>query len=76
MAFVNLVAAGWNQLTEWRRREQAYAELMSLDDRSLADIGIHRSQIPAIVEGMDRCAGRAAERVPASRARIARRQVV
>jgi len=24
---------------------------MSLDDRSLADIGIHRSQIPAIVEG-------------------------
>jgi hypothetical protein len=27
-------------------------DLMALDDRSLADIGIHRSQIPGIVEGV------------------------
>ena len=30
----------------WRRRQAAYEELSSLDDRSLADIGITRSDIP------------------------------
>jgi uncharacterized protein YjiS (DUF1127 family) len=30
----------------WRRRQAAYEELNSLDDRSLADIGITRSDIP------------------------------
>jgi len=30
----------------WRRRQAAYEELSSLDDRSLADIGIRRSDIP------------------------------
>jgi uncharacterized protein YjiS (DUF1127 family) len=30
----------------WRRWQQAYDELASLDDRSLADIGITRSEIP------------------------------
>jgi uncharacterized protein YjiS (DUF1127 family) len=51
MFFVSLFAAARNAVSEWRRRQQAYGELMSLDDRSLADIGIHRSEIPAIVEG-------------------------
>jgi uncharacterized protein YjiS (DUF1127 family) len=51
MFFVSLFAAARNAFTEWRRRQQAYSELMALDDRSLADIGIHRSEIPAIVEG-------------------------
>jgi len=37
-------------LVEWRQRQRAYAELSSLDDRSLADIGIHRSQISGLVE--------------------------
>jgi uncharacterized protein YjiS (DUF1127 family) len=32
----------------WRRRQAAYEELNSLDDRSLADIGISRSDIPHI----------------------------
>ena len=32
-------------------RERAYRELMSLDDRVLADIGISRDQIPAVVAG-------------------------
>jgi uncharacterized protein YjiS (DUF1127 family) len=32
-------------LAGWRRRQRAYAELFSLDDRSLADIGITRSEI-------------------------------
>ncbi len=34
---------------EWRQRQQAYAELAQLDDRSLADIGITRSEIPYIL---------------------------
>ena len=33
---------------EWRRRQAAYDELNALDDRSLADIGITRSDIPYI----------------------------
>lgn len=50
MYVVSLVAAAKNALSDWRRRQQAYAELSALDDRSLADIGINRSQIPALVE--------------------------
>jgi uncharacterized protein YjiS (DUF1127 family) len=33
----------------WRRNEQAFAELSSLDDRSLADIGITRAEIPYVL---------------------------
>jgi uncharacterized protein YjiS (DUF1127 family) len=51
MFLINLLAAAKNALADWRRRQLAYAELSALDDRSLADIGIHRSDIPAIVEG-------------------------
>ena len=51
MFVVNLLAAAQNALSDWRRKQQAYAELSALDDRSLADIGINRAQIPAIVEG-------------------------
>lgn len=29
----------------WQQRRRAYAELASLDDRALADIGISRSEI-------------------------------
>ena len=36
-------------LAGWRRRQRAYAELYSLDDRSLADIGITRSEIPYVL---------------------------
>ena len=52
MSVINIFVAARNALSEWRRRNAAYAELMSLDDRSLADIGIHRSQIPALIEGV------------------------
>ncbi len=31
---------------DWRRRQTAFDELSALDDRSLADIGISRSDIP------------------------------
>jgi uncharacterized protein YjiS (DUF1127 family) len=49
MSIVNLFVAARNAIADRRRRQRAYAELTGLDDRSLADIGIHRSQIPAIV---------------------------
>ncbi|HEX3954088.1 MAG TPA: DUF1127 domain-containing protein [Stellaceae bacterium] len=51
MSLVNLFVAARSAMSGWRRRQQAYGELMSLDDRSLADIGIHRSEIPAVIEG-------------------------
>jgi uncharacterized protein YjiS (DUF1127 family) len=53
MSLINLFVAARKGLGEWTRRHRAYDELMALDDRSLADIGIHRSQIPALVEGFD-----------------------
>ena len=45
--FQKLVAA----LRAWRERELAYQELMSLDDRTLADIGIRRADIPYVIAG-------------------------
>ncbi|HXE16377.1 MAG TPA: DUF1127 domain-containing protein [Stellaceae bacterium] len=37
------------RLDEWRKYQQAYRELASLDDRALADIGVTRSEIPFIL---------------------------
>ena len=52
MSLINLFVAARNGWSGWRARQRAYGELMMLDDRSLADIGIRRSDIPAIVEGV------------------------
>jgi uncharacterized protein YjiS (DUF1127 family) len=52
MSLINLFVAAKAAIASWRQKRRAYDELMALDDRSLADIGLHRSQIPAIVEGM------------------------
>jgi len=47
---LNILASGLGHLRtayqDWRRRQMAYDELNSLDDRSLADIGLTRSDIP------------------------------
>ena len=51
MSAVNLLISAGRRFSEWRHRQQAYAELMALDDHSLADIGLHRSQIAGLVEG-------------------------
>ncbi len=51
MSLLNVLVAARSAIQGWRQRERAYDELMSLDDRSLADIGLHRSEIPAVVEG-------------------------
>ena len=37
----------------WRRRQAAVFELGSLDDRSLRDLGINRSEIQSVVTGWD-----------------------
>jgi uncharacterized protein YjiS (DUF1127 family) len=60
MSLINLFVAARNAWSGWRKRQRAYGELMMLDDRSLADIGIRRSDIPAVVEGFHEKARRAA----------------
>jgi uncharacterized protein YjiS (DUF1127 family) len=51
MSIINLFTSAARAIGERRRRERAYAELMALDDHSLADIGVQRSQIPALIQG-------------------------
>jgi uncharacterized protein YjiS (DUF1127 family) len=52
MSLINLFVAARTALARHREQRRAYDELMALDDRALADIGIHRSQIPSLVEGV------------------------
>ena len=52
MSVINLLISARRALSDWRRRQRTYAELMALDDHSLADIGIHRSQIGSLFEGV------------------------
>ncbi len=40
------------QIRAWQARRRANAELRRLDDRVLADIGIERSAIPQVVDGL------------------------
>ena len=60
---LNLVLSGLQRVkatyAEWRRRQVAYDELNALDDRSLADIGITRSDIPYLFSRDIRDAARA-----------------
>jgi uncharacterized protein YjiS (DUF1127 family) len=56
MSLINLFDKARGALARWRQRLRAYDELALLDDRLLADIGVHRSQIPAIVERLDEAA--------------------
>jgi uncharacterized protein YjiS (DUF1127 family) len=51
MSVLNLLVSARGAFANWRRRERDYAELMALDDHSLADIGIHRSQIRDLCDG-------------------------
>jgi len=68
---INLFVAARNAFAAWRGRQRAYDELMALDDRSLADIGIRRSEIPAVVEGFHERT-RARQRPTAARRRLIR----
>jgi uncharacterized protein YjiS (DUF1127 family) len=38
-----------DRFTAWRERERAFAELNALDDRTLADLGLRRADIPFVV---------------------------
>ena len=56
-------------INEWRERERALNELSALDDRTLADIGLRRTDIPFVVKGTAghaQEAGRAAPARPSS----------
>ncbi len=56
MSLVNLFVAARNAVKNRRQRQRAFAELMALDDRSLADIGMHRTQIPGLVMSFEQAA--------------------
>lgn len=73
MSLINLFVAARSAIARWHQRQRAYGELMALDDRSLADIGIRREQIRAIVDGYHAAAQRAPApaRAPAPRHRPA-----
>jgi uncharacterized protein YjiS (DUF1127 family) len=62
--FARLFRSLAERYDDWRQREQAYRELSALDDRSLADIGLSRAEIPYIL------ARRTARAVPPSGAPI------
>jgi uncharacterized protein YjiS (DUF1127 family) len=43
----------WEAYRAWRQRRTAAFELAGLDDRSLRDLGINRSEITSVVAGWD-----------------------
>ena len=47
-----LVDRAGRSLARWYDRQKAYRELMSLDDNTLRDIGISRTEIPALINQM------------------------
>ena len=51
MSVLNLLLSARQAFVDWRRRKRAYAQLMTLDDHSLADIGLRRSQVRDLCEG-------------------------
>lgn len=61
MSLVNLLLTARDGLAGWRRKHRAYSELMALDDRLLADIGINRSEVSRVVWGEPDKNGRVAE---------------
>ena len=50
MSIVSMLVAMRAALADRRDRNRIHEELAALDDHSLADIGLHRSQLPGMVE--------------------------
>jgi uncharacterized protein YjiS (DUF1127 family) len=45
------IGAGWRAGAQWRQRRRAIRELSALDDRTLHDLGLGRSEIEMAVSG-------------------------
>jgi uncharacterized protein YjiS (DUF1127 family) len=65
-----VASAGWNAYAAWRERRAAINELAALDDRTLRDLGLTRSEIEYVVGRHD--AARSCERQAPARQRAAR----
>lgn len=50
---VSLVKYAFRKIQLWLRRQETYRALSALDDRMLADIGVERSEIAALVKFID-----------------------
>jgi uncharacterized protein YjiS (DUF1127 family) len=74
MSIINFILSAGRSFSEWRRRDRAYALLMALDDHSLADIGIHRSQIGGLIEGVQMPGSSSPPLAFSTRAQFARRK--
>jgi len=47
--FTNIIKGLARHYADWQRRHRAAEELYALDERSLADLGITRSEIPYVL---------------------------
>ena len=56
-ALKNVLAALATRFSAWRERERTYAELSSLDDHTLADLGLRRSDIPFVLYSKEHSIG-------------------
>src|SRR5262245_53546735 len=54
---VSLAKLLGRKLAAWSSRRDAFRRLMALDDRMLADIGLNRAEIPAVVKAMHGATG-------------------
>jgi len=48
MSLLTVVIEAASVCAGWQQRRRAYGELMALDDHMLADVGLRRSDVPAI----------------------------
>jgi uncharacterized protein YjiS (DUF1127 family) len=53
MSIISLLFEARQTFSEWRRGVRAYGDVVALNDHLLADIGLHRSQIPVVFGGID-----------------------